>query len=66
MIEYTVLNKLYFNECFSDAVFNCNGIGIPNTDLNNINLDEKFDEDDPDTIILMRHLAQHIKFRKRK
>ena len=66
MIEYTVLNKLYFNERFSDTVFNCNGICIPNTDLNNINLDEKFDEDDPDTIILIRHLAWHIKLRKRK
>ena len=47
-------------------LFNCNGIGILNTDLNNINLDEKFDEDDPDTIILIRHLAWHIKFRKSK
>ena len=34
--------------------------------LNNINLDNNFDEDDPDTIILIRFLAWHIKFEKRK
>ena len=39
---------------------------ILNIDLNNINLDDKFDGDDPDTIILIRILAWHIKFRKRK
>ena len=33
--------------------------------LNNINLDNNFDEDDPDTIILVRLLAWHIKFEKR-
>ena len=41
-------------------------MGILNVDLNNINLDIKFDEDDPDTIILIRLLAWHIKFEKRK
>ena len=41
-------------------------MGIVNTDLNNINLDNNFDEDDPDTIILMRLLAWHIKFEKSK
>ena len=30
--------------------------------LNNINLDNNIDEDDPDTIILVRCLAWHIKF----
>ena len=39
---------------------------ILNADLNNINLDNNFDEDDPDTIILIRLLAWPIKFRKRK
>ena len=34
--------------------------------LNNINLDNNFDEDDPDTIILIRFLAWQIKFEKRK
>ena len=41
-------------------------MGILNTDLNNINLDNNFDEDDLDTIILVRLLAWHIKFEKRK
>ena len=41
-------------------------MGIVNIDLNNINLDNNFDEDDPDTIILVRLLAWHIKFEKRK
>ena len=41
-------------------------MGILNIDLNNINLDNYFDEDDPDTIIHIRLLAWHIKFQKRK
>ena len=32
-------------------------MGILNTDLNNINLDNNFDETDPDTIFLIRLLA---------
>ena len=66
---YTVLyadeNILYFNKD-SDVVFNGNGMGILNIDLNNINLDNNFDEDDPHTIVLIRLLAWHIKFGKRK
>ena len=41
-------------------------MGILNLDLNNISLDYNFDEDYPDTIILIRLLAWHIKFEKRK
>ena len=41
-------------------------MGILNIDLNNVSLDDKFDENDPDSIILMRLLAWYIKFRKRK
>ena len=41
-------------------------MGIVNIDLNYINLDNNFDEDDPETIVLIRLLAQHIKFEKRK
>ena len=37
-------------------------IGIVNIDLNNIGLDDNFDEEDPDTIILIILLAWHIKF----
>ena len=41
-------------------------MGILNIDLNNINLDNSFDEDDLGTIILIRILACYIKFEKRK
>ena len=41
-------------------------MGILKTDLNNINLDNNFDEDDSDSIIVIRLLAWHIKFEKRK
>ena len=37
-----------------------------NIDLNNINLDNNFDEDDRDSIIHTRLLAWHIKFEKHK
>ena len=63
---YANENILYFNKGSGDAVFNCSGMGILNIDLNNINLDDKFNEDNPDTIILIRILAWHNKFRKRK
>ena len=63
---YTDENILYFNEGPGDAIFNSNGRVILNIDLNNINLDNNFDEDDNDTIILIRLLAWHIKFEKRK
>ena len=48
------------------SLFSHNEMGILNIDLNNINLDNNFDEDDPDTSILIRLLAWHIKFEKRK
>ena len=41
-------------------------MGILNTDLNNINLDNNFDEDDSDTTILIRFSGWHIKFEKCK
>ena len=41
-------------------------MGILNIDLNNINLDNNFDEEHPDTIILVRLLAWHIRFEKCK
>ena len=39
-------------------------MGILSVHLNNINLDNNFDEDDPDTTILIRLLACHSKFKK--
>ena len=62
---YADENILYFNKDSSNVVFDCNGMGILNIDLNNINLDDtNYDEDDPDTIILIRLLASHTKFEK--
>ena len=63
---YADENILYFDEDSGNVVFNCNGMGILNIDLNNINLDNHFDEDNRDTIILVRLLAWYIKFEKRK
>ena len=39
---------------------------ILSVNLNNIHLDINFDEDHPDTIILLRLLAWHSKFKKCK
>ena len=63
---YADENILYFNEGSGDVIFNCNGMGILNIDLDNINLGNNFDADDADTIILIRLLAWHIKFEKDK
>ena len=63
---YTNENILYFNEDFGNVVFSFNEMGILNIDLNKMNLDNNFDEDDPNTIILVRLLAWYIKFEKRK
>ena len=41
-------------------------MGILNIDYNNINLDNNDDEDDRDTIILVRIFAYDIKFEKRE
>ena len=56
---YANENILYFNVDSGNVVFNCNGTVILNIDLNNINLDNNFDEDDPDTVILIKLLAWH-------
>ena len=53
------------DEDFGNVVFNCNKMGILNIDINHINLDNNFEEDDPGTIIRIRLLAWHIKFEKR-
>ena len=42
--------KIYSTEDSGNVVFFCNEMGILNIDLNNINLDNNVDEDDPDTI----------------
>ena len=68
---YTALyaddNIIYFNENSGDEmVFSCNDMDIFSIDLNNIYLDNNFDEYDLDTIILIRILPWHTKFEKRK
>ena len=63
---YTNENILYFNEDSGSVIFSCNKMCILNIDLTNINLDNNFNKDDPDTITLVRLLAWHIKFEKRK
>ena len=49
---YADKNILYFIEASGDAVFNYNEMGIVNIDLNNINRDNDFDEDDPILLFL--------------
>ena len=67
---YTVLyaddGLLSFDEDSGDVKFCCNEMVILSVNFNNINLDNNFDEDDPDTIILIRLLAWHSKFKKCK
>ena len=67
---YTALygqeNILYFNEGSGDAVFNRSRMSIFDIDLNNINFDNSFDENDLDTITHVKILALHIKLRKGK
>ena len=46
-------NILYFNEDSSNVIFICNGMGILNIDLNNVNLDDtNYDEDDATLLFL--------------
>ena len=55
---YADENTLYFNEDSDDVTFCCDEMGLNNSvNLNNINLDNNFDEDNPDAIILIRLLA---------
>ena len=58
---------LFFDEDSGNDTFCCNEVGMLSVNLNNINLDDNnHEEDDPNTIILIRLLAWHIKFEKRK
>ena len=64
---YADENIFCFNEDSGNIVFTCNEMGILNIDLKNNNLyDTKYDEDDPNAIILVRLLAWHIKLEKHK
>ena len=61
MKTYSTLMKI-----FDLLVFSSNEMGTLNIYVNNINLDNNFDEDDSYTIILIRLLGWYIKFEKRK
>ena len=65
-VLYADKNIFYFNEDSGDVIFKCNETGILNIDINNINLDNNFHDDDPDTIVLIRLLAWHVRFEKGK
>ena len=66
--RYTVLyandGLLFFDEDSDDVIFCCDEIGILCANLNNINLDNNFDGNNPDTIICIRLFARHSKFKK--
>ena len=53
---YANENILCFNECFGEIVFICSEMDILNIDLNNINLDDNFDVDNLDTVILITRM----------
>ena len=57
---------LFLDENFGDVTFCCNEMGFLSVNDNSINLDNNFDEDDSDTIILIKLLAWHSKFKKLK
>ena len=57
---------LFFDNDSGSVTFCCNEMGILSVNRNNIYLDNNFDEDDPDTIILVRILAWYSKLKKRK
>ena len=59
---YADENILQFSKDYGDITFCCNEMGILSVNLNNITLDNNFDKDDPDTIILIKRLALSIKF----
>ena len=63
---YADADLLFFNEDSDNVAFCCNKMGILSVNLHNINHDNNFDEGDPDTIILIRPLAGHSKFKKHK
>ena len=64
---YSDDDMLFFYENSGIVTFCFNEMGILSIDINNFKLDDtKYDEDDPETIIYIRHLAWHNKFEKCK
>ena len=54
---YADENILYFDEDSGDVTFCCNEMGILSVNLDNVNLDNNFEDNDLDTIVLVRLLA---------
>ena len=54
---YSDENILYFNADSMNVVFSYNETSVLKIDLKSINLDNNFDEDNPDTISIIRLLA---------
>ena len=52
MMTYANEDILCFNEDSVNFVFSCNEMDILNIDLNNINLDNIYDEGDPELLFL--------------
>ena len=50
---YTENGLLFFDEGSGDVTFRCDEMGILSVNLNNTNLDNNFNEDDLDTIIII-------------
>ena len=57
---------LFSDEDSGNVTFCCNEMSILSVNLSSINLDNNFDENDPDTIIPIKLLALHSKFKKCK
>ena len=57
---------LSYNKNFDKVIFIANQRHTLAVVLDKINLDNDFDEDDPNTVIHVRHLAWHNKFEKCK
>ena len=55
-----------FDEDSGDVTFCCNEMGIFSVNHNNNNLDNNFDEDDTDTIMLIRIFGFRVNFKKAK
>ena len=54
---YSDENILYFNADSMNVVFSYNETSVPKIDLKSINLDNNIDEDNPNTISIIRLLA---------
>ena len=59
---YAYENIPFFQEDSGNIIFPFNEMSILNIDINNINLDNNFIQDNPNSVILVRRLAWHIEF----